>query len=129
MNPELEARLRRFGVSVDAAAKTGPWEFKGEWEKFGVDRDPGTAPPIDAAGNVGPVRGLNGWYAQLLYRVTQDWVRGMPFAEKDASIGLVVRRDDLDTNDRVHGDGGRDDERAWSFGVNYRPTAKTWFTS
>lgn len=113
------------GYGFDASAKHGPIEFKGEFDKFGIDRDAGAPPPIDAAGNIGPVRGLNGWYAQALYRFTQQWVRSMPFAEKDASLALIVRRDDVDTHDRVHGAGGRDDERAWSFGVTYRPTVKT----
>lgn len=113
------------GYGFDASAKRGPWEFKGEYDKFGIDRPSGSPPPVDAAGNLGPVRGLNGWYGQLLYRFTDAWVRSMPFAEKDASLALVLRRDDVDLNDRVHGAGEFDDERAWSFGVTYRPTAKT----
>lgn len=113
------------GYGFDASAKKGPWEFKGEYDKFGIDRPSGSPPPIDAAGNIGPVRGLNGWYGQLLYRFTDAWVRSLPFAEKDASFALVLRRDDVDLHDRVHGAGEYDDERAWSFGMTYRPTAKT----
>jgi hypothetical protein len=113
------------GYGFDLAGKTGPWEFKGEYDRFGIDRASGSPPPIDSAGNVGPVRGLNGWYAQLLYRITDKWVRSMPFAEGDASLALVLRRDDVDLHDRVHGAGEWDDERAWSFGVTYRPTSKT----
>lgn len=113
------------GYGFDASAKHGPWEFKGEYDKFGIDRPSGSPPPIDAAGNLGPVRGLHGWYGQLLYRFTSAWVRSFPFAEKDASLALVLRRDDVDLNDRVHGAGEFDDERAWSFGVTYRPTSKT----
>jgi hypothetical protein len=113
------------GYGFDASGKTGPFEFKGEYDKFGVDRGSGAAPPIDSAGNLGPTRGMHGWYAQLVYRFREAWVRSLPFAEKDASLGLVLRRDDVDLNDRVHGAGERDDERAFSFGVAYRPTAKT----
>ena len=115
--------LRGFGV--DAAAKSGPWEFKGEYDAFGIGRPAGSPPPLDAAGNLGPVRGLHGWYAQVLYRFTDPWVRSLPFAEDDASFALVLRRDMVDLNDRVHGASPQDDERAWSFGVTYRPTAKT----
>lgn len=116
-------RLRGYGF--DASARHGPWEFKGEYDKFGIDRGEDAAPPIDSSGALGPIRGLHGWYAQLLYRFTDAWVRTLPFAEDDASLAVVVRRDSVDLNDRVHGASPRDDERAWSFGVTYRPTSKT----
>jgi hypothetical protein len=116
---------RLTGYGFDLSGKTGPWEFKGEYDEFGIDRPSGSPPPVDAAGNLGPVRGLHGWYGQLLYRFTDKWVRCIPFAEKDASLALVLRRDDVDLNDRVHGAGAFDDERAWSFGITYRPTSKT----
>lgn len=120
---EQSDRLRGYGF--DAAAKRGPWEFKGEFDQFGIDRAPGSAPPIDARGRLGPVRGFHGWYAQMLYRVTDEWVRSLPFAEKDASLAFVLRRDSADLDDRVHGAGPGDDERAWSVGVTYRPTGRT----
>jgi hypothetical protein len=113
------------GYGVDATSKWGPWEFKGEYDRFGIDRGRAAPPPIDAAGNLGPVSGYHGWYGQLAYRFVDAWVRSLPFAEKDASVAVVVRRDDTDLNDRVHGGGSRDDERAWTIGVNYRPTTKT----
>lgn len=116
---------RLTGFGFDASAKTGPWEFKGEFDQFGIDTPDGAAPPIDAAGNLGPVRGLHGWYGQLLYRFTDPWVRSLPWAEKDASVAILVRRDSVDLDDRVHGASAQDDERAWSVGLNYRPTAKT----
>jgi hypothetical protein len=115
-------RLRGYGF--DASSKAGPWEFKGEYDAFGIDRT-GEGPAIDAAGNLGPTSGLYGWYGQLLYRFTDPWVRSLPFAEKDASFALVLRRDMVDLNERVHGASPQDDERAWSFGVTYRPTGKT----
>lgn len=113
-----------FGYGFDAAAKWGPWEVKGEWAQLDVDRS-GAAPPIDGAGNLGPIRGLRGWYGQVVYRIAEPWVRALPFADDSASIGLVLRRDAVDLNDRVRGADGPDDERAWSVGVNYRPTTKT----
>jgi len=119
---EQSDRLRGYGF--DASAKMGPWEFKGEYDAFGIDRS-SEAPPVDAAGNLGPTSGLYGWYGQLLYRFTQAWVRSLPFAEKDASVALILRRDMVDLNERVHGASPQDDERAWSFGVTYRPTGKT----
>lgn len=118
-----EHDLRGYGF--DMAAKEGPWEMKGEWSHLGIDRADGTAPPKDAAGNIGPVRGLGGWYGQVAYRITDPWVRSMPFAEDSASVALVLRRDAVDLNDRVNGADERDDERAWSFGINYRPTTRT----
>jgi hypothetical protein len=122
IGPESEP-LRGFGF--DATAKTGPWEFKGEFDQFGIDVPNGSPPPIDAAGDLGPTRGLHGWYAQILHRWTEPWVRSLPFSEKDASIALVLRRDSADLNDRVHGASPEDDERAWTIGVTYRPTART----
>ena len=116
---------RLVGYGFDAAAKSGPWEFKGEYDQFGIDRAEGSAPPIDAAGNLGPVRGLHGWYGQVLYRMTDPWVRSLPFSEKDASVAFVLRRDSVDLNDRVHGASPEDDERAWTVGVTYRPTTRT----
>lgn len=113
------------GYGVDAAAKVGPWEFKGEWAHLGVDRDDSAAPPVDPTGALGPIRGMHGWYAQLLYRFTDPWVRSLPFADDSASVGVLVRRDAVDINDRVLGATETDDEGAWSFGVNYRPTTKT----
>lgn len=118
-----EHDLRGYGF--DLAAKDGPWEVKGEWSHLGIDRADGTAPPKDAAGNIGPVRGLGGWYGQVAYRITDPWVRSMPFAEDSASVALVLRRDAIDLNDRVRGAAEPDDERAWSFGINYRPTTRT----
>jgi hypothetical protein len=109
---------RLLGWGVDASAKRGPWEFKGEYDRFMIDRDDGV--PRSVA-----VSGMHGWYAQLLYRMTDPWVRSLPFAQKDASVAVLVRRDDIDLNDHVHGWGPSDDERAWSLGVNYRPTSKT----
>lgn len=120
---EESDRLTGFGV--DASAKHGPWEFKGEFDQFGIDTPDGAPPPIDAAGNLGPIRGLHGWYGQVLYRITDPWVRSLPWAEKDASVAILVRRDSVDLDDRVHGASANDDERAWSIGLNYRPTAKT----
>ena len=120
---EQSDRLRGYGI--DASAKSGPWEFKGEFDQFGIDRAPGSAPPIDARGRLGPVRGIHGWYAQMLYRVGDEWVRSLPFAEKDASLAFILRRDAADLDDRVHGADVRDDERAWSVGVTYRPTGRT----
>jgi hypothetical protein len=117
---EQSDRLRGYGA--DAAAKLGAWEFKGEYDRFGIDR---SDPAVAATGEPGPTRGLHGWYAQLLYRFTDPWVRSLPFAEKDASFAIVLRRDSLDLNDRVHGASERDDERAWSLGFTYRPTSKT----
>lgn len=122
IGPESDP-LRGFGF--DATAKSGPWEFKGEFDQFGIDVPSGSPPPIDAAGNLGPTRGLHGWYAQLLHRWTEPWVRALPFAEKDASVALVLRRDSADLNDRVHGASPEDDERAWTIGVTYRPTPAT----
>jgi hypothetical protein len=113
------------GYGVDASGKHGPWEFKGEYDQFEIDTPHGGPPPIDSAGRLGPIRGLHGWYAQLLYRFTEDWVRCLPFSERDASVALVVRRDSVDLNDRVHGASDQDDERAWTFGVTYRPTSRT----
>jgi hypothetical protein len=120
-----EDQDRLSGAGVDVTAKAGPWEFKGEHSRFGIDRGSDAAPPIDAAGNLGPVRGFRGYYAQLAYRIAEEWVRCLPFAEKDASVALVLKRDAIDLNDRVHAAGSRDDERAWSLGLNYRPTTKT----
>jgi hypothetical protein len=116
---------RLTGFGCDASAKRGPWEFKGEFDQFGIDTPRGSSPPIDAAGDLGPIRGLHGWYGQILYRITDPWVRSLPWAEKDSSVALVLRRDSVDLDDRVHGASAQDDERAWSVGVNYRPTSKT----
>jgi len=107
------------GYGFDASAKHGPWEFKGEFDAFAIDRAAIEGPPEKAT------RGLHGWYAQLAYRFREPWVRSLPFAEKDASFAIVLRRDSVDLNDRVHGSGPSDDERAWSIGFTYRPTAKT----
>ena len=110
------------GWGVDTQAKLGPWEFVGEYDALDIDRAAGTAPAVGPGGVLGPVRGLSGYYGQLLYRIP---VAGWPFAGDNASVGLVVRRDHVDLNDRVRGAAPQDDERAWSFGINYRPTAKT----
>ncbi len=116
---------RLHGYGLDAAGKSGPWEFKGEFDALSIDRSPSEGPPEDAAGHVGPVHGMRGWYGQILYRFTDPWVRSLPFAKKDASFAVVLRRDDDDTNTRVHGAGPDDDERAWSLGFTYHPTSKT----
>lgn len=113
------------GWGLDLSGRTGPIEFRGEWAHLGVDRQDGSGPPIDAAGNLGPIRGMQGWYAQALYRFTDPWVRSLPFADKSASVAVLVRRDSVDTNDRVIGAAPEDDENAWSFGINYRPSTKT----
>lgn len=105
------------GYGFDLAAKLGPWEFQGEWSHLEIDRD-ASAPPDS-------VEGLGGYYAQLAYRIRDDWVRCLPFADDSASIALVARRDVIDLDDRRRGAGGPDDERGWSFGINYRPTTKT----
>ncbi|MCG3135516.1 MAG: hypothetical protein HMLKMBBP_03207 [Planctomycetes bacterium] len=113
------------GYAFDAAAKSGPWEFQGEWSHIGIDRDPAAPPPMDPTGALGPVRGIGGWYAQALHRFRGDWVRGLPFATESASVAVVLRRDQVDLNDRVRGASPQDDERAWTLGLNYRPTTKT----
>jgi hypothetical protein len=123
LGEDAEDEMRGWGV--DLSGRKGPIEFKGEWAHLGVDRESGSAPPIDAAGNLGPIRGMQGWYAQALYRFTDPWVRTLPFADKSASVAMVVRRDSVDTNDRVIGAAPADDENAWTFGINYRPSTKT----
>ena len=40
-------------------------------------------------------------------------------------MAFVVRREKVDTNDRVRGAAPQDDERSWTLGINYRPTTKT----
>lgn len=105
------------GLGFDAAAKWGPWEAKGEWASIDIDRERPVAP--------GVVHGLGGWYGQIVYRLRTSWIRSLPFADESASIGLVVRRDAVDLDDRVRAAAPGDDERAWTFGVNYRPTTKT----
>ena len=114
LGPHGDDALR--GYAFDLAAKQGPWELKGEWMQLGVDRDsPGP----------GDVHGMRGWTAQLLHRWTDAWVRSLPFAEESASVALVLRRDAVDTDDRVRGAAPTDDERAWSVGLNYRPCTRT----
>jgi len=116
---------RLHGYGMDIQAKEGPWEFMGEYDKFSINRASGTAPPKGSNGKLGPVRGLDGYYAQLLYRLSGDWLQGLPIDEGNATMGLVVRYDEVDLNDRVRGASGQDDETAWTVGINYRPTAKT----
>ncbi len=116
---------RLTGWGVDAQAKQGPWEFMGEWDAFDVDRAPGAGWTRLPNGDVGAVRGVKGWYGQLLYRIDAPWVRCLPVAEDDATVGLVVRHDHVNLNDRLRGASPQDDERAWTFGINYRPSAKT----
>ena len=112
------------GYGFDVAARKGPWELKGEWAHLGVDRDDAAA-PLNAVGDLGPIRGMTGWYGQLLYRFREDWVRALPFADDSASVALVLRRDAVDLIDRVRGAAPPDDERAWTIGINYRPGTRT----
>ncbi len=116
---------RLTGFGVDLQAKEGPWEFMGEYDSFSINRASGTPPPVLPNGDLGPVRGLDGYYAQLLYRLDADWLNGLPITEGNATMAFVLRRDQVDLNDRVRGASGQDDERAWTVGINYRPTAKT----
>lgn len=118
-----EHRLRGWGI--DAQAKQGPWEAMFEYDAFSIDRASGTPPPVLPNGDLGPVRGLDGYYAQLLYRLREPWLASLPFADDNASMAFVVRREKVDTNDRVRGAAPQDDERSWTLGINYRPTAKT----
>ena len=105
------------GYGFDFAAKLGPWEAQGEWSHLEIDR----SGPVPA----GTIHGLGGYYAQLAYRFRDPWVQCLPFSDKSASIALVARYDVIDLDDRNVGAGGPDDERGWSFGINYRPTTKT----
>jgi len=116
---------RLSGYGVDVQAKHGPWEFMGEFDRISIDRASGSAPAVLAGGMPGPVRGMGGWYAQLVHRFEGDWVRALPLAMDNASLGLVLRRDVVDLHDRVTGGSGQDDERAWSFGATYRPSARS----
>jgi len=114
------------GYGFDVQAKLGDWEFMGEYDAFSIDRASGSPPPLDAAtGMLGPVRGLSGYYAQFLRRVRFDGLRDLPFADESASMAFVVRYETVDLNDRVRGASPQDDETAWSFGINFRPTART----
>ncbi len=116
-------RLRGFGI--DAQGKHGPWEAMFEYDSFSIDRASGTPPPVLPNGDLGPVRGLSGYYAQLLYRLDAPWLSDLPIAEDNATLAFVLRRDSVDLNDRVRGAAPQDDETAWTIGINYRPTAKT----
>jgi hypothetical protein len=116
-------RLRGWGI--DAQAKHGPWEAMFEYDSFTIDRAGGTPSPVLPSGDLGPVRGLSGYYAQLLYRLDAPWLSSLPIAEDNATMAFVVRYDSVDLNDRVRGASPQDDETAWTVGINYRPTAKT----
>jgi hypothetical protein len=116
---------RMHGYGFDVQAKHGPWEFMGEYDKISINRASGTPPPVLPNGDLGPVRGLDGYYAQLLYRFSGDWLQGLPIDEGNATMALVARYDEVDLNDRVRGASGQDDETSWTLGINYRPTAKT----
>ena len=116
---------RLTGWGIDLQAKEGPWEAMFEYDTFSIDRASGTPPPVLPNGDLGPVRGLNGYYAQVLYRLRAPWLSGLPIADDNASMAFVLRRDDVDLNDRVRGAEPQDDEKSWTVGINYRPTAKT----
>jgi hypothetical protein len=116
--------IRLFGL--DAAVKKGPFELKGEWARFVLDRG-----PAEIAAGAPPAS--NGWYVEGDWHFFPKCWRGRScFLDAESLFTLAVRYDRIDTDESARGidratrgDAFLDDRQRITFGVNFRPLQRT----
>jgi hypothetical protein len=110
-----------WGYGFDFLLRRGPWEFKGEYIAYDLERD--ASDPASA------VRGQDGlWLEAGFHFMPASW-RRCPgaFVTDDSHFTLAARYQHMDTHDLVTGAAFEDDLDAWSIGLNYRITERTLF--
>jgi hypothetical protein len=110
-----------WGTGVDFLVRKGPFEARGEYLRYDLDRDP--AAPATAP------RGLWGlWLEAGWHFFPRGLCRlGPPFVNDTSHFTLAARYQQTNLNDRLRGGHVNDDVRAWSVGLNYRITERTVF--
>jgi hypothetical protein len=109
------------GFALDWLLRKGPFEVKGEWIVYDIERSSG-APP-DA------VEGMAGLWVEAGYHFFPSfWRCTRNCVVTDTSLfTLAVRYQWTDLDDRNEGASFQDDLEGWSVGLNYRITENSVF--
>ena len=106
------SRLLLAGWAVDAHAALGPVLLTGEWNRLAAAR--ATAP--DAR--------FEGWYARAVWSASPAWLHagalGASFPE--GKLALVAQYDRVRLRGPLAGSWLDQEERRWTWGLNYRPS-------
>ena len=106
------------GFGVDVLLRKGPFEVKGEYVRYDLERD--------AADPAGAVEGLDATWIEAAYHFFPCFWEGCGGIVQDTSLfTLAVRWQHMDLNDRVTGAAFEDDLSAFSVGLNLRITERT----
>ncbi|HGY90426.1 MAG TPA: hypothetical protein ENK43_04575 [Planctomycetes bacterium] len=113
-------------AAFDWFVKKGPFELKGEYVRFELERGP-------AERAAGAPDGAEGYYVELAFHFfPESWRGTSSFFTDESTFTLVARFGNIDTDtatqaiDRgARGDGFRDDLQRLTFGLNFRPIEKT----
>ncbi len=107
------------GFAVDLLARAGPFEVKGEYIDYSLERD--------ALDPVGSIEGLNGLWVEAAYHFMPcAWRRACTcLVEPTSHFTLAARYMQTDLHDRVRGAAFRDDLESWGVALNYRLTEAT----
>ena len=107
------------GFGVDLLLRKGPFEVKGEYVRYDLERD--------AADPAGATEGLDATWLEAAYHFFPAFWQGCrgAFLQDTSLFTLAVRWQQMDLNDRVRGAAFEDDLSAWSVGLNLRITERT----
>ena len=106
------------GFAIDLLVREGPWEFKGEYIRYDLERD--SLDPADA------VEGLDGLWLEANYHFFPsflcDCVDCNCLVQDTSLFTLSARYQHMDLDDRRRGAAFNDDLSAFALGLNYRIT-------
>jgi hypothetical protein len=109
------------GWSVDALIRRGPFEVKGEYIDYEVERDANDPPAA--------TRGMSGLWVEAGWHFMPCGLRRCrsAFFTETSHFTLAVRYQTLDLDEGRHAGTFEDDLEAWSVGLNYRITERSVF--
>lgn len=111
-------QLADYGYGLELFAKRGPFELIAEYMWMKIEQAVG-APLTDP-------RNMDGWYVQLNYHFFPNAWRGKhKLLTAESTFTLVVRIEDLDTNDDTSGTEFNDGLFQTTLGFNFRPVERT----
>ncbi len=118
---DKEGRNDLWGYGVDWMLRRGPWELRGEYLAYDIERD--ADDPVDA------VRGQQGLWAELAWHFFPcAWRSCRSCLVRDTSLfTLAARYQWMDLDDRRRGAAYNDDLQSAGLALNYRITERSVF--
>ncbi len=129
---DAEGKRAIRGYGVDVFVRKGPFDLRGEWGAFELERRNSLLVPDDRVAfdpklEIDHPTGLRGWYVEGAWRFfpfPEEWRSRKPFSS-ESEFALAVRVQGMDLNTAVRGATPTDDRNATAIALSFRPSAKT----